>query len=451
MSNTLLFVFALFAACAFAGEPCADNVVYELKGDTLTISGTGAMTDYSATSPAPWNDDADDIVHVVIGDGVTTVGEFAFNSYANLESVTLPDSLLKIGKSAFYYCQKLSGVVLPNGLTTIGSQAFQKTNITSIVIPASLETLGLGIFSFCENLYGAIYMGDKTFDGVDIFTGSSKLKSVCVPVDYNMTHFCECCNEENQNTCYKSLNKEGCDTFKSMYTICSKADYIDGVVQKVKRPETVEWESQSENNLCYDFFCSDKTGFGVQKSNLAKGWEAKNNGCMEYTCINETGGVRWSKCNTTDTDSRLCMSDYTCVTNWRPTLKDKWWVEIVFDDNTLYGDTDDLEIATRISTLATIKRAEISIYFEIDTQGNALRAAVKVKDEKSAKAVKSGVETVKKEAGCRAAILCSWEEVILHEKETPKTTSSSVNAGVSVHGMSGVMALFLLLASVMMW
>ena len=67
----------------------------------LTISGTGAMPNYSNTSHAPWYDDRASIKTVTIADGVTNIGAYAFSGCTSLTSITIPDGVTSIGDSAF--------------------------------------------------------------------------------------------------------------------------------------------------------------------------------------------------------------------------------------------------------------------------------------------------------------------------------------------------------------
>ena len=75
-------------ATATASGTCGDGLTWELEEVHLTISGTGAMTDYSLPSaPAPWYQYRGEIASVVLGDGVTTIGEEAFWGCSGLTSV----------------------------------------------------------------------------------------------------------------------------------------------------------------------------------------------------------------------------------------------------------------------------------------------------------------------------------------------------------------------------
>ena len=76
---------------------CGPNLKWHLTDDgVLTITGKGEMYDYSYT---PWSND--DLTRVIIGNGVTTIGEAAFRSCSHLTSVTIPNSVTTIGYNAF--------------------------------------------------------------------------------------------------------------------------------------------------------------------------------------------------------------------------------------------------------------------------------------------------------------------------------------------------------------
>ena len=96
----------------------------------LTISGNGAMRDYNSIynysndkyiTTAPWGAN---IKTVVIEDGVTSIGSYAFYNCTGLTSVTIPNSVTSIGNSAFSGCSGLTSVTIPNSVTSIGERAF---------------------------------------------------------------------------------------------------------------------------------------------------------------------------------------------------------------------------------------------------------------------------------------------------------------------------------------
>ena len=154
-----------------------DNLTWKLYEDgTLNISGKGAMKDYNSDdNPSPASQKKDSVKKVVIEDGVTSIGNFAFynctsltsitipdsvtsielaafNNCNNLTSITIPDSVTSIGDSAFELCNKLSSITLSNNITSIGNWAFHGCHLTSITIPDSVTSIGAMAFYSCSNL-----------------------------------------------------------------------------------------------------------------------------------------------------------------------------------------------------------------------------------------------------------------------------------------------------------
>lgn len=153
---------------------CGENLEWTLSGNTLIISGEGEMTDYSthgstATDKKPsWNAYKDQIESVIIQEGVTSVGGFAFYDYQSLKEVSLPNGLIHIGPMAFYNCDALQSIILPETLqsldryqSTLGTLGWPQftcgsfndcDGLKEITIPASMEYIGGNAFYNCKNL-----------------------------------------------------------------------------------------------------------------------------------------------------------------------------------------------------------------------------------------------------------------------------------------------------------
>ena len=99
---------------------CGPNLKWHLTDDgVLTISGKGEMYD----SFSLWRDSG--VKRIIIGDSVTTIGQYAFYGCSFLTSVTIGNSVTTIGGGAFYDCSSLTSVTIPNSVTTIGWYAFR--------------------------------------------------------------------------------------------------------------------------------------------------------------------------------------------------------------------------------------------------------------------------------------------------------------------------------------
>jgi hypothetical protein len=105
-----------------------------------------------------------------IPDGVTTVGQYAFNACQNLASVTIPNGVTSIGYEAFGGCSKLTGVSIPDSIISFESYAFIGcASLTNVTIPNNLTSIASFAFSACTSLTSAVIgpkvnsLGDQAF------------------------------------------------------------------------------------------------------------------------------------------------------------------------------------------------------------------------------------------------------------------------------------------------
>lgn len=155
---TVLTLTLSTSAATYSGTcgDSGDNVTWSLDTATgvFTISGTGNMkSNYTSYSQRPWHSYRSNIKSVVIEDGVTSIGIYAFRNCNYLNSITIPDSVTKIEKEAFYGCLGLTEIKLPEKLVSIGDSAFYGCNaLTSIDIPDSVTAIGTYAFCGCSTL-----------------------------------------------------------------------------------------------------------------------------------------------------------------------------------------------------------------------------------------------------------------------------------------------------------
>lgn len=175
------------------------------KAGTMTISGSGAMPDFSSTAEQPWNNKSSQIRKVIIGNGITNIGSCAFQNCgvlsaeispsvktignsafreSSLISVNIPSGVKTIGDSAFQQCQNLSSVSFSEGLETINQSAFSAcTSLTSISLPASITEVGSAAFFQCQAMTSAKFApGSKQVKlGNNIFMQCYYLMNVTLP------------------------------------------------------------------------------------------------------------------------------------------------------------------------------------------------------------------------------------------------------------------------------
>lgn len=142
------------------------DVVYtgedkETTAKKVVSIANGAFKDVSA------------IQNVVIPEGITSIGRYAFAYCAHLETVTFPTSLAYIGEGAFYKSGLTSLTFPENGaLTELSMAAFSKCNkLTEVTIPSYIKTVGEAAFFECEKLEkitlseGVVTVGKLGFQG----------------------------------------------------------------------------------------------------------------------------------------------------------------------------------------------------------------------------------------------------------------------------------------------
>ena len=145
---------------------CGENLVYRMDDEgTLTISGTGEMQNYilDNSDVSPWSGQSD-INKVIIEEGVTSIGENAFNGCKGIAEISLPDSLTKIENYAFENCPALKSVEIPASVTTIGERAFGWYEESKGTLSAVDE------FSVCghTNTAAETYARDNGFEFISI-------------------------------------------------------------------------------------------------------------------------------------------------------------------------------------------------------------------------------------------------------------------------------------------
>ena len=145
------------------------KVTSTFTSKTLTITGTGAMPDFDFPNGnlAPWwnyealgmnaiseidFDIKGNLKRVIIGDGVTNVGDYALFCLPAATQVTLPESVTRIGRYGIAMCSALTGMSIPKSVTEIGDFGLAGNGLTAVTLPDGLQSLGRGAFDTCASL-----------------------------------------------------------------------------------------------------------------------------------------------------------------------------------------------------------------------------------------------------------------------------------------------------------
>ncbi|MBE6574088.1 MAG: leucine-rich repeat domain-containing protein, partial [Ruminococcaceae bacterium] len=188
-----------------ASGKCGTNVTWVLddKG-TLTVSGKGSM--YSNVYLSPFLKYRKQVINVVIKNGVTSIGKYAFEYHENMKSITIPPSVKVIVEYAFDHCSSLDAVyisdmaswcgiefvsnntsnplsiahklylngelvedlVIPEGVERIEEYAFKNfSSISSVTLPKSLKYVGIYAFYGCSSVKSVHIKDLKQWCGID--------------------------------------------------------------------------------------------------------------------------------------------------------------------------------------------------------------------------------------------------------------------------------------------
>ena len=154
---------------------------YDPKDSSLTLSGTGALPDYPI-GKAPWFEFNDQIDTVVLKEGVTRIGDYAFYNCTELTSVEIPEGVTYIGESAFACCQSLESVTIPGSVTEIGEGAFESCDSMMVLELASgLKCVGAFAFSECVALRELILPDTVERIERSAFAGTMALHELVIP------------------------------------------------------------------------------------------------------------------------------------------------------------------------------------------------------------------------------------------------------------------------------
>ncbi|MBR0161133.1 MAG: leucine-rich repeat protein [Oscillospiraceae bacterium] len=318
------------------------NLTWTLDTDSglLTISGTGEMQKPTNinTNPYnyyPWLIFRDQIVDVIIEDGVTALGNYAFYSCKHLKSITIPESVTSIGVQAFYFCSSLTDIVIPIGVTSIGHSAFYNcSSLTDIVVPAGvtsingsmfygcgsinrvslpngITSIGSNAFQDCSSLAGIELPNSLTSLGDSAFSGCSSLTDLTIPagvtsIGYNAFYNCSCLTDIVIPAGVTSIRPgvfRGCTSLTAIAVEPGNLAYAsdDGVLYDIGRTQLLQYPAGKTGHgylipdgvteiAAYAFYnCSSLTSITVPNSVNSIG-ESAFFGCSGFTTAGPTGG-----------------------------------------------------------------------------------------------------------------------------------------------------------------
>lgn len=175
-------------ASAVGDGTISDNIQWKLEDsnedgleDTLIISGNGNMPDYESYDAEPWYAYRKMITHLVIEDGITSIGNYTF-ILDNLQSLKWGDNITRIGNYTLNSCEKMTELNLPSDLVSIGSYTFWDwTSLSVVKIPNNVKVMGDDTFYRCTNLTSVKFSENIEEIGKTAFWECKKVKEIFLP------------------------------------------------------------------------------------------------------------------------------------------------------------------------------------------------------------------------------------------------------------------------------
>lgn len=197
---------------------------FDSSSKTLTISGNGDMPDMAnasaGTKAQPWYYwRSNSIDKVVVKDGVTSIGSYAF-CYVYATEFEIAQSVKSIGDGAFYCAGKMTSISLPSRLERIGGSAFYKClKLESILIPDTVTSIGSSAFENCSQLKSVNFACDYMYLTIAsrAFLNCPDLSSIELPLNaqFSLRSYCFGFYEPSAGSTY--------DNF-TVYAYCDSTD-----------------------------------------------------------------------------------------------------------------------------------------------------------------------------------------------------------------------------------
>lgn len=196
-SNSALTVSATVEVVEFSkgqSRQCGDNVFWDYKNGTLILSGSGKMYDYNTETgvygdfftDVPWTDGFAKVDKIIIGEGITYIGNRAFARFTDLSEIELPSTLESIGEYAFARCIDLISVSFPDSVSDIGEGAFYGCYyLKDINIPEEVKVISHYMFDSCFCLNEIKLPDSLEAIGNRAFYNCESLQSIVLPENLN--------------------------------------------------------------------------------------------------------------------------------------------------------------------------------------------------------------------------------------------------------------------------
>lgn len=185
---------------------CGNDAYWSIDRDkVLTIFGTGATMDFDQSKDTenspPWYHWMDGFHTVVIDEGITSIGDFAFMEMDNIQNVHFPDTLTEFGMYVFRDCSGLKSVVIPDSITAIETGVFYLCDgLEAVTLSKNLKEIASYAFESCTSLKSIAFPEGLLRIRSAAFDHCNALTEVTIPASVTMLEGFQGC--KNLTTVY---------------------------------------------------------------------------------------------------------------------------------------------------------------------------------------------------------------------------------------------------------
>ena len=193
---------------------------FSIRSSSSSISSL--LTNNSGSSSSPDRGYLNSIKKIEIGNGITFIGNRAFNYCFSLSSITIPDSVTSIDNYSFYHCASLSSITIPDSVTSIGSNVFYYCySLRSITIPESVTSINDSLFFTCATLSSITIPDSVTSINNNVFSGCYSITTITIPdlVTSIGSNAFNACYSLSAITIPNSVTSIGSNAFNSCYSL----------------------------------------------------------------------------------------------------------------------------------------------------------------------------------------------------------------------------------------
>ena len=298
-----------------------DGVLFN-KSQTTLIQYPPGQTGFSYTIPNGVTsigdyafNDCQSLTSITIPNTVTSIGDNAFYNCISLTSITIPNSVTSIGEGAFSGCNSLTSVTIPNSVTSIGDYAFNDCqSLTSITIPNTVTSIGTHAFYNCISLTSATIGNGVTSIGDNAFYSCISLTSITIPNSVTNIDGGAFGGDTNLTSVYFTGNAPLADWSTFGYYYDDYGDFLMDPATAYYLPGTTGWGAFSTNTLTAVLWNpqvqTSDASFGVKSNQFGFNITGTNNFTVVLEASTNLASPTWSPLQTiTLTNGSAYFSD----------------------------------------------------------------------------------------------------------------------------------------------